>query len=304
MRIAKISLALSFLLGWALAWAGPAADLQRALAGKTPAQVMQILRSMKSPYPELSGQISRILNTKSPDDIESLRKTLALAARSEISIEKGAGAQAREIKRSPLYRRASGPRESNWLATSISRMVDAIGAWLRKLFKRDPSPQQASSARGMDGSLIITYVMWVLLFAAAVFLFILALRRFQLKASRQRRALAMLEEDEPERTLDEWLTLADRLAAEGRHREAVRCLYLACLLKFDEHNVARFDRGQTNWEHLKRIEASSKNFEFREPTQRFDAIWYGGRTEGAADVQWFRGVYEGLSQRLAEAKAA
>ncbi len=105
----------------------------------------------------------------------------------------------------------------------------------------------------------------------------------------------MLDEDEPERTLDEYLELADKLVSEQRFREAVRCLYLACLLRLDEERVIRFHRGQTNWEHLARFESSPKRppgLDLRSPTQAFDLIWYGMRPTGLEDVEKFRQWYQ------------
>jgi hypothetical protein len=81
---------------------------------------------------------------------------------------------------------------------------------------------------------------------------------------------------------------------------------LACLLRFDEHGVARFDRGQTNWEHLARVEASPKrppSLDFRRATQAFDRIWYGFQCLGAPDVADFRGWYEDVRRALAKEAA-
>ena len=111
----------------------------------------------------------------------------------------------------------------------------------------------------------------------------------------------MLEDDEPERSLDEWLAEADTLQAQGRYREAVRALYLASLLRFDEARVARFQRGQTNWEHLTRIEASPtmpKDLDFRATTRLFDRIWYGRIVRGKEDVDQFRAWYLNITNTL------
>jgi hypothetical protein len=110
----------------------------------------------------------------------------------------------------------------------------------------------------------------------------------------------ILEDDEPERTADQWLLQAEKLEAEGKYREAVRCLYLACLVRYDDGRVARFRRHETNWEHLYRIEGSSLNpgLDFRTPTQRFDKVWYGYQVNGPSDVQEFREVYQRLCDQL------
>jgi hypothetical protein len=135
---------------------------------------------------------------------------------------------------------------------------------------------------------------------------VFALKRFVWSKRLERKAKALLDEDEPERTLDEWLELADRLERQGKYREAVRCLYLACLLKIDEARIARFERSQTNWEHLARIEASParpSDLEFREPTRAFDNIWYGMRVNGSEDVMRFRAWYRQVTESV-RAKAA
>ncbi|HWA84414.1 MAG TPA: DUF4129 domain-containing protein, partial [Fimbriimonadaceae bacterium] len=113
-------------------------------------------------------------------------------------------------------------------------------------------------------------------------------------------------DDEPERTLDEWLELSSSYERDGKYREAVRALYLACLLKFDERNVARFLRSQTNWEHLARIETSPKKpagLDFRTPTQAFDRIWYGYKVRGPIDVAEFRAWYGDVTRALQGAAA-
>ena len=116
----------------------------------------------------------------------------------------------------------------------------------------------------------------------------------------------MLSEEEPELSRDEYLEEADRLNSEGRHREAVRYLYLACLLLFDESGVARFVRGETNWEHLRRIEASEKrpgDLDFQPATRKFDVVWYGMRVEGPSDVQAMRDWYVLIAERLRRSAA-
>lgn len=122
----------------------------------------------------------------------------------------------------------------------------------------------------------------------------------------QRKASAILEEEEPERTLDEWLQIAEQLEQEGEYRKAVRALYVACLLKLDEAGVARFIRTQTNWEHLARIESSLQkpaSLNMRTPTKEFDVIWYGYNCKGASDVAKFREYYIGLKDMVAKAAA-
>jgi len=214
----------------------------------------------------------------------------------QMSVDQGVKTDAIRIKSSPLYRDET-LEQANWFAKAL----DGFGAWLEKLFHRDPPPDsQKWSPPSILGTGVIYFMWGVLACIAAAFLFF-AVRMFRWRIKLTRKAKTILEEDEPERTLDEWLERADLLEKQGLYREAVRCLYLACLLKFDEAGVARFDRGQTNWEHLRRIESSPNlppHLEFRAPTRAFDEIWYGMRVKGASDVARFREWYQQVAGSL------
>jgi hypothetical protein len=156
-----------------------------------------------------------------------------------------------------------------------------------------------SGAGGFLTGLLYLFIA-ILVGLILVFLYFV-IRHFSWKKSLTRKATAMLSEEEPELSKDEYLVEADRLMSEGRHREAVRYLYLACLLLFDENGVARFIRGQTNWEHLRRIQASDKrpeDLDFQPATQKFDVVWYGMRVEGTSDVMAMRDWYSWVSEKL------
>lgn len=211
-----------------------------------------------------------------------------------------AAEQAKAIKRNLLFSDAGAEDQANWIQRAFERLQN-----LRVRWPQTPgiNAQSGPTVTNLDRWLI--GVMWALLGLLVIGLLVFAFRHFSWKRTLRRKAMALLEEDEPERTVDEWLVEADRLAAEERYREAVRCLYLACLLRFDEQGIARFDRGETNWEHLRRIQASPKrpaDLDFVEPTRHFDVVWYGGQVRGAEDVEKMRSVYETVT-RL-EARAA
>jgi hypothetical protein len=212
---------------------------------------------------------------------------------------------AARIKRNPLYSDPAEKKSANWFSNSMEK----LGSLLRRLttpkIKTPDMNVPAWNASWLGATLMV--LAWTLLGGIVLLFVYWMVKHFRWKATLKRRAKAVLDEDEPERTLDEWLALADEHEREGRYREAVRCLYLACLLKFDEAGVARFDRGQTNWEHLYRIEGSLKlpyGLDFREPTRMFDRIWYGHIVRGAADVTMFRDIYLDIKSALSVARAA
>lgn len=187
--------------------------------------------------------------------------------------------------------------------------VRQSGNWLSRLFERFQTRREPERDVELPvipaglGSWLVYLVMGVLGLALVAFV-AFAVSHFRWKRSLRRKASALLDEDEPLRSSDEWLEKADALAAEGRFREAVRCLYLACLLRADEHGVARFRRHETNWEHLARIESGGRlpeGVDFRVHTGRFDRIWYGHRLKGREEFDDFRAWYQELAGRLREA---
>jgi len=204
----------------------------------------------------------------------------------------------RRIKSNPIYQDPAEGQQANWLQDSVERLGNAI----RKRFNPDNERRPRDMAMPNIGGIgdVLRVLVWVLLGGAIAFFIYLVAKHVRWKQTLVRRSKAILEDDEPERSLDEWLALADEHEKAGRYREAVRCLYLACLLKFDESMIARFDRGDTNWEHLYRIEASPNlpsGLDFRSPTKHFDNVWYGHIVQGSSDVAEFRRVYVEVRDR-------
>ncbi len=245
---------------------------------------------------DLSEKVERL-----PKGLSELKAIISQRAAAEqaTAIDKSWGQKVKSAKaNNPLYRDTDkGKQTGNWLAKAYEKLGEAIENALKG---RDPNLPDFKPPSPFFGQWLV-YLMWGILgLLLAVFLF-LAIRHFKWKARLKRKATALMDDDEPERSLDEWLAMADKLEREGKFREAVRCLYLACLLKFDEHHVARFDRGQTNWEHLQRIRASATfppDLDFLSPTKAFDRVWYGMIVEGMPDVDRFRAWYHGVVDAL------
>ncbi|KAA0238906.1 MAG: DUF4129 domain-containing protein [Armatimonadetes bacterium] len=238
------------------------------------------------------------------DAIEAVRVRAALETEavptppsSEQTREKAA-----QIKKNPFYK-DRGTQSSSWFASAM----DQLGELLRRLFSGRREPREFNPPASVSGlGDVVRVIAWVIIGIVLVTFAYFAIRYFAWKQKLRRRASALLDEDEPERTLDEWLELADQFMSEGRHREAIRCLYIACLLRFDQSGIARFYRGQTNWEHLRRIEASPqlpRDIEFRRATRLFDNFWYGHAPCSEADSAWFRAEYQRLTYRLEEVAA-
>lgn len=240
---------------------------------------------LKQAIDNYEGQTYSAAGTKKLEDMIAARARLQGAASPPPQVV----VAAKKIKSSALYRGDKGPQKSsNWIQKALQHLGD--------LFHRQDSDESSGFAPsvGARGLGFIGYLIIGLLLATVLAFLIYALMQFNYRKNLERRAKALLEEDEPERSADEWLELADGLTRQGRYREAVRCLYLACLLRFDEANICRFERSETNWEHLARFRASPRRpeaLDFTAPTRSFDLIWYGKQVQGIQDVEQFRAWY-------------
>lgn len=309
MRIARIVSSFSLLLfGAVLALAGPYADLNARMRTVPDDKFLSTLAAeLESTQVDtaLRRELRKAQDAVEKDEsrrsgfVSRLRRMLDARVLAESkTTDADAAERIKQIKSMPLYRDSGEVEEASWLSGAADRLsnvkcgcdkrpeVDAptfrVGAW-------------------------VTYVAWAILGGALLTVAVVLARHVNWKRGLKRKATALLEEDEPERTVDEWLEMADRLTAEGKYREAVRCLYLACLLKFDEARVARFERSETNWEHLARIEASPNKppeISFRAPTKAFDLIWYGHVVRGISDVEQFRFWYGQVTEALKRRSAA
>jgi hypothetical protein len=266
------------------------------------------LERLEPSLPKLSGKALRDAVEKAlpEDDVlldeidelddAQLRKVVQAridAIRIAKCLDRSISERARKIKSdSSLYRDTGAMAGSNWLAKAF----EALARLFKRSRPRDLPNINAPSVGGLGQ--ILVYMVWLVLgILLGAFLYF-AIRHFSWRRQLRIKARSVLGDDEPDYSLDEWLEQADLLEAQGKYREAVRALYLACLLRFDDARIARFVRGETNWEHLKRIEASRlkpEGLEFREPTRTFDRIWYGMDVRGKDDVDLFRNWYRAVT---------
>ena len=292
-RTAKLVFSCSLLLVVALSTANTYQQLADRLESATTSgqlrEAAEEFDSLLSKDPALAESLATARSRNQIDHVKALVK-LRVPATSKVAAP--ANASARKVKSNPLYNDPGVQEESNWLDGAIRRLLGLIPR------------RQVNNQIQLPNTSIPNWIvpgMWILLGLAVLVFGYFVLRHFTWKKALKRKAKAMLEDDEPERTLDEWLALADEHLAAGRFREAVRAMYLSCLLKFDETGIARFIRGETNWEHFERIQASIKlppGLDFRPPTQAFDRIWYGHHVRGSEDVEQFRFWYQQITEQL------
>jgi hypothetical protein len=208
-------------------------------------------------------------------------------------------AQAQKITESPLYIKSKPNQDSkSWLSDSLENFFERIGKFLEKLFDNRQAPNAPSAQLGPGiGQVIIAILIAIL---AGFLIFMLAQLRFG-KKGKSESSETLISAEEARRTADQWISEADRLAAAGQFREAVRCLYLACLIRMDEQQILRFERHETNWEHLYRfrdLPHKPTGFDLDPVTRNFDAAWYGFVPQSQANVDEFKGAYTTLLQSI------
>ncbi len=304
--IAKVVSSFSLLalsLAWAADYGVMSARLGKAANENQKAEVLRELAADPSIDEPLRSRLREYLADRSfGPSVGQVERMVELRAMTQGSrgaaAPANAQAAARKITESPLYRDPGEQEQSNWFSKGFER----VGEWLKDLLSRQ-QPQNLDAPRLEVGGFLgfLRILLWLVLGGLVLLFLYFAVRHFRWKAGLERKAKALFAEDEPVLSRDEYLEEAERLAAAGKYREAVRCLYLACLLLFDERDVARFLKGQTNWEHLRRIQASPnrpEGLDFEPATQKFDVVWYGMQVQGASDLDQMRGWYAEIGERL------
>lgn len=272
----------------------PIEDLEKRLPQLSDAQLRPALEETLEDPEAGNEDLLDWVDELTPFELRRVISLRADAARASRSIDAKDAERAKAIKESsPLYRDSGARSGSNWIA----RALESLQRFLNRPSDRRPPRITPPALNAFAQGLI--YLVWVVLGGLLVAFLYFAFRHFSWRAQLRRRARAVLADDEPDYSLDEWLQQADLLEAQGKYREAVRALFLACLLRFDEARIARFVRGETNWEHFRRIEQSPArppDLDFREPTRAFDRIWYGMDVRGAEDVANFRRWYVAVTE--------
>jgi hypothetical protein len=94
------------------------------------------------------------------------------------------------------------------------------------------------------------------------------------------------------RSAREWRAEADRLEAEGRWREALRCRYRALIADLVRRGTIPEQAGRTAGEYVRDVVARQPEaaVPFAAATELFEAVWYGGADAGPGEAARFRGL--------------
>jgi hypothetical protein len=100
---------------------------------------------------------------------------------------------------------------------------------------------------------------------------------------------------------DALLAQAEREAAAGRYREALRLAYLALVARLDRAGVLPEDRSRTHWELLRELRRAGRDPLYQELapiTRRLDERLYGGRTTTVEDYHVCRAAHDQVVRLL------
>lgn len=158
------------------------------------------------------------------------------------------------------------PPGPNWVARLVARIREWIRSWL-------PGVPPVRAGVEMLGELLG----WLVGIAAMALLIRALLRR------RHRLTVVTAGPDVPREPWHVWLDRCRRALAEGETREAVRCAYMAVLLRFEEQGVWDVDESRTPREYTRLVPPDDRR---RDPfvalVRQFEETWYGKRPADAA----------------------
>jgi hypothetical protein len=274
----------------------PDPALLAALARGRGTDVRPALDALRAALREAAGTAT----TPSVED----RRTLERLGRERLDARRGGPA----LPGMPEVELPWRERISKWISSAIrwvGRKLVALFRWLMRWW--GPSEQRRASAEAVaglaNGVLVVVGTVAVLLVGLAA----VALLRRRTRHAEPSVTTPLVSADADPTSRDEsaWRARAEALAAEGRHREAIRAFYHALLVRCFSAGALQARRGTTNREYARMLDARvAWAPEFEELTLRFDVEWYGHESSTAIAFRDFSGRTDALIERVGRAEAA
>jgi hypothetical protein len=238
------------------------------------------------------------------DVVAEDRRTLGRLAAQRLEARRGGAA----MPGMPEVELPLRERIARWLSSALhwaGRKLLALVRWIARWWGSSERPVMSEGAvTGLArGVLVVVGAVAVLLVGLAVFVL---LRRRVPRAELVASAPASMADADPtSRDESAWRARAEALAAEGRHREAIRAFYHALLVRCFETGALQARRGTTNREYARALDSRvAWAPEFDELTLRFDLEWYGHESSTAAAFRDFLQRTEALMGSVGRAEAA
>jgi len=170
----------------------------------------------------------------------------------------------------------------------IQKKLDKAADWFDRWWPKEKEKENERRVRG-------TSPRWLVTIIVIAILIVLGILAFEV-VRRSRAAVpdadvvtsdpieSRRDEDPLSRGANEWERYAEKLAAAGRTREAIRAWFHAVLVTLYAAGILHFKKGRTNWEYISMLPPDvAWRGEFVTMTQRFETEWYG-RAESTAEA--------------------
>lgn len=223
--------------------------------------------------------LEKALRSHNPSAAERVKAHLAMAKPEAVHDVSHANTRAREILADRAFSRMRPTPENT--ASPIFKIKKWLQGLMRKLGEWLAGRFGKPTGANLSGIGDVLYVVAVAAGVALVTLLALAVLR-RIGRPKQRDRVAAEQERTEEEFIaaaeEEWVRRARGYASAGDWRWAIRCFYMASLVKLDDAGVIRYEKGVTNWGYVARVRSSGRHGllpPLTSLTGRFDDVWYG-----------------------------
>ncbi len=168
----------------------------------------------------------------------------------------------------------------------IWHYLKAAFKFLRNLFRHTT---HTGMQGGLTSNIIVALMITALVLTGGFFIYKLVMMWMGSRLGETAPALEILFEDNDTQLVidpDTWFVKAEKLANEGRFREAYRAMFIALLMRLHLSQIIELQRGKTNGAYIREVENKLNTDDirqFRLLTKRYEAAWYGRRLVTADD---------------------
>jgi Domain of unknown function (DUF4129) len=182
----------------------------------------------------------------------------------------------------------------------LRRVINAVLNWLDHVFDLHLHLPSGSGGLGW-----LSDVLLVVLIAAVVALLVVAVRKGVFARLRHPGGTGVVVTEEGEvMAPGAWRREAERLAVEGRYREALRCRYRALVAELASRGVLDEVPGRTSGDYERLVDALLPEVagQFSTVTRLFERCWYGQEPSDARAQSVFDGMAEAIVARVGSSR--
>lgn len=178
-------------------------------------------------------------------------------------------------------------------------LVERILDWIARRFGGPSDAAVGGSAWGGAVADIVLWVVLALLAVGLVLLIVQVVRNRRPKAKKTGKPPADVEVEE-QRSASEWSSEAERLEADGRWKEAIRCRYRELVARLVDAGVAVPLAGRTTGELRSDVAGKAPEAapEFSQATGLFELPWYADAPTGPVESEQFKALAADVLEKV------